>query len=203
MSLLGLVRHMTDVERWWFRMNLRGEQPDGPFGPSGNLSGDFDDLDSMPAEQVWEAYRDECAAADAAAVGPGLESTFRRPARQRHRPALGVRPHDRGVRPPQRPRRPPARARGRHHRRLTHRAGHGTAGSARDHSRGLPLDRPRHAALHAGSRPVPTDGGGSTRLLVVRLDNPAGRPVDTVGVRRPRHGWDGGSRPRPRRSAAS
>ena len=37
MSLLGLVRHMTDVERWWFRTNLRAEQVEGPFGPRDNL----------------------------------------------------------------------------------------------------------------------------------------------------------------------
>ncbi len=76
MSLLGLVRHMTDVERWWFRTNLRGEHVEGPFGPSDNLTGDFDDLDSLPAEEVWAAYRAECAAADAAAEGLPLETTF-------------------------------------------------------------------------------------------------------------------------------
>ena len=75
MSLLGLVRHMTDVERWWFRTNLGGEQVSGPFDP-GNTGVDFDDLGSMPAEQVWEAYRAECAAADAAAAGLPLDTTF-------------------------------------------------------------------------------------------------------------------------------
>ena len=76
MSLLGLVRHMTDVERWWFRANLGGAALEGPFGPKDNLSGDFDDLDSMPAQQVWEAFRAECSAADAAAAGLPLETTF-------------------------------------------------------------------------------------------------------------------------------
>ena len=76
MSLLGLVPHMTDVARWWFRTNLRGEHVEGPFGPRANLSGDFDDLDSLPAEEVWAAYGAECAAADAAADGLPLETTF-------------------------------------------------------------------------------------------------------------------------------
>ncbi|MFC6238963.1 DinB family protein [Longivirga aurantiaca] len=76
MSLLGLVRHMTDVERWWFRTHLRGEQVEGPFGPTANPSGDFDDLDSMPAEEVWQAYQAECAAADAATAGLSLDTTF-------------------------------------------------------------------------------------------------------------------------------
>ena len=32
LSLLGLVRHMTKVERVWFRMRFAGEQVDFPFG---------------------------------------------------------------------------------------------------------------------------------------------------------------------------
>jgi uncharacterized damage-inducible protein DinB len=31
LSLLGLIRHMTDVERWWFRVVLAGEDLDGRF----------------------------------------------------------------------------------------------------------------------------------------------------------------------------
>ena len=76
MSLLGIVRHMADVERWWFRTNVTGESLQGFFGPEGNLEGDFDDLDSMPAEQVLEVYAAECAAADAAVAGLPLEHTF-------------------------------------------------------------------------------------------------------------------------------
>ena len=77
LSLLGLVRHMADVERWWFRTNLRGEDVEGFFGPEDNITGDFDDVDSMPAEQVWDVYARECADADAAAEGVPLEQTFR------------------------------------------------------------------------------------------------------------------------------
>jgi uncharacterized damage-inducible protein DinB len=76
MSLLGLVRHMVDVERWWFRTNVGGQAVDGPFGPEGNLTGDFDDLDSLPAEQVWEAFRRECADADSAVADLGLDTRF-------------------------------------------------------------------------------------------------------------------------------
>jgi len=31
LTLLGLIRHMTDVERWWFRMVVQGEEIDGRF----------------------------------------------------------------------------------------------------------------------------------------------------------------------------
>jgi len=77
LSLLGLVRHMADVERWWFRANLLGEDVDGFFGPADNLTGDFDDLDSMPAEEVWRVYSRERADADSAAAGIPLGRTFR------------------------------------------------------------------------------------------------------------------------------
>ncbi len=76
MSLLGIVRHMADVERWWFRTNVRGEAVDGIFGPEDNPSGDFDDLDSMPAEQVWDVYARECADADVAVTGLPLDHAF-------------------------------------------------------------------------------------------------------------------------------
>ena len=77
LSLLGIVRHMADVERWWFRANLRGEDVQGFFGPDDNVEGDFDDLDSLPAEEVLAVFERECVDADAAAYGIELEQTFR------------------------------------------------------------------------------------------------------------------------------
>ncbi len=77
LSLLGLVRHMAEVEAWWFRSNLTGVPAHGFFGPEDNLEGDFEDLDSMPAEEVFAVYARECAAGDAAAAGLPLETTFR------------------------------------------------------------------------------------------------------------------------------
>jgi uncharacterized damage-inducible protein DinB len=76
LSLLGIVRHMADVERWWFRNQTCGEKIEGLFGPDDNLEGDFNDLDSLPAEEVLAAFRRECADADAAVVDLPLDSTF-------------------------------------------------------------------------------------------------------------------------------
>src|SRR5260370_6483605 len=39
LSLLGLVRHMTEVERVWFRQRFAGEPVDHPFG--GHKTADF------------------------------------------------------------------------------------------------------------------------------------------------------------------
>ncbi|MFV0309411.1 MAG: DinB family protein [Desertimonas sp.] len=65
MSILGLVRHMTDVERAWFRVSLRGEEigfryTDGP--------GDERDLfppDGVSATDTLAAFWDEAAVVDA------------------------------------------------------------------------------------------------------------------------------------------
>jgi len=77
LSLLGLVRHMAEVEAWWFRSNLRGDLAHGFYGPDDNLEGDFEDLDAHPAEEVFARFADECRLADAAAEGLALETTFR------------------------------------------------------------------------------------------------------------------------------
>ena len=56
LALLGLVRHLTEVERNWFHRMLDG-QPHAPlyFGPE-DADGDFDNLDSTPVSEVWAAY---------------------------------------------------------------------------------------------------------------------------------------------------
>jgi uncharacterized damage-inducible protein DinB len=57
LSLLGLVRHLTEVERNWFGRMLDG-QPHAPIYYSDtDPDGDFDTLDSAPVEQVWRAHQ--------------------------------------------------------------------------------------------------------------------------------------------------
>jgi hypothetical protein len=77
LSLLGIVRHMAEVEAWWFRSNLTGVHAHGFYGPDDNLEGDFEDLDTGPAEEVFARYAEECRLADEAAAGLPLETTFR------------------------------------------------------------------------------------------------------------------------------
>jgi uncharacterized damage-inducible protein DinB len=55
-TLLGLLRHLTDVERNWFAVHLDG-QPNTPiFFSESDPNGDFDRLESAPVEDVWAAY---------------------------------------------------------------------------------------------------------------------------------------------------
>jgi uncharacterized damage-inducible protein DinB len=63
LSLLGLLRHMADVERSWFRRTLAGEDAPGIYFSDASPDGDFDDLDSAPPDEVLATWRRECAAA--------------------------------------------------------------------------------------------------------------------------------------------
>ncbi|MGH8980181.1 MAG: DinB family protein [Acidimicrobiales bacterium] len=72
LSLLGLVRHMTEVERWWFRMHANREDLSFPYDPEG-LGLVFDDLDGADAAANIDAYRQEVDAARAAVAGKELD----------------------------------------------------------------------------------------------------------------------------------
>ncbi|MGH2448610.1 MAG: DinB family protein [Chloroflexota bacterium] len=79
LSLLGLVRHMAGVERWWFRIHVGGQDLEHIFFTEDNLEGDFNDLDPNQAEQNIEAYRREIDLARQAAAGKHLdEAVFSR-----------------------------------------------------------------------------------------------------------------------------
>ena len=76
LSLLGLVRHMSDTELGWVRQTYRGEQvadlyyrPDAP-------DADFEEAVPAGAEEDFERYRAECRAVDAALEGAKLDETF-------------------------------------------------------------------------------------------------------------------------------
>jgi len=66
LSLLGLVRHLADVERGWFRRTLDSrtheQVPSLFYGPD-NEDGDFDDVDPDRADDDLATYRAELAAA--------------------------------------------------------------------------------------------------------------------------------------------
>jgi uncharacterized damage-inducible protein DinB len=62
LSLLGLVRHMAEVERWWFRMHAANEQIGFEYSED-NESADFDDVDDADAKADLETFRREVEAA--------------------------------------------------------------------------------------------------------------------------------------------
>ncbi len=77
LSLLGLVRHMADVERGWFRRTLAGEDaPPIYFTPDENPGGDVDDVDDADVAADFATWRAECEAArKAEAAATSLDVT--------------------------------------------------------------------------------------------------------------------------------
>jgi uncharacterized damage-inducible protein DinB len=73
LSLLGLVRHMVDVERWWFRMHVAGEDVSYAYRTAQRRYAAFEDVDGADAAADLEAFRRECAAARAAVADRGLD----------------------------------------------------------------------------------------------------------------------------------
>ena len=75
MSLLGLVRHMADVERNWFRRVLAAEDVPGIFWTDDNEDGDFDDVDQADADADFGTFHAEVAhARDNAAAVESLDT---------------------------------------------------------------------------------------------------------------------------------
>lgn len=56
LTLLGLVRHMAEVERSWFRKRLIGEDVPYIYCTPEDRDGDFNDLMSHEPEQVFEIW---------------------------------------------------------------------------------------------------------------------------------------------------
>jgi uncharacterized damage-inducible protein DinB len=76
LSLLGLVRHMAEVERWWFRRRFASLPVGDLYCSDEYRDGDFDLTDAARADADFANFSAECAAADEAARGRALEETF-------------------------------------------------------------------------------------------------------------------------------
>jgi hypothetical protein len=76
LSLLGLVRHMRDVERSWFLRGFTGLDKPPIYYSDENRDGDFDDTDPARAEQDLADFSAECADADAAVASRELDETY-------------------------------------------------------------------------------------------------------------------------------
>jgi uncharacterized damage-inducible protein DinB len=77
LSLLGLVRHMVEVERGWFRKRA-GAQPDIEpiYYTDDNLDGEFDDVDGADAQADLARFSEEVEQARAAVAHLPLEHEF-------------------------------------------------------------------------------------------------------------------------------
>jgi hypothetical protein len=77
LTLLGLVRHMAENERWWFRREFARQPGVGDlYGSEEFPDGDLDLADPAHAEADLATYRAECALARAAVAGRSLDEAF-------------------------------------------------------------------------------------------------------------------------------
>lgn len=66
MSLLGLVRHMAEVERGWFRRRFAGQDVPKRYQTEAEPDADFDGAVAEPdvVDEAWAAWREEVAFAE-------------------------------------------------------------------------------------------------------------------------------------------
>jgi hypothetical protein len=73
LTLLGLLRHMAEVERWWFRGKYLHEDLAELYCTDEHPDGDFDLVADADAEADYAIFLTETAACDAAVAGRGLD----------------------------------------------------------------------------------------------------------------------------------
>ena len=76
LSLLGIVRHLTDVERTYFRIRWGHEEITTYYSAPGRPDGDFDDVDAAYAQRDLERLVAEQDAARRAVADLPLETIF-------------------------------------------------------------------------------------------------------------------------------
>jgi uncharacterized damage-inducible protein DinB len=74
LSLIGLVRHMAEVERAWFRRCLAGEDAPLIYDYTNSDDTDFDDVDPSRVEEDFAIFRDEVIRCREVSAGFGLEA---------------------------------------------------------------------------------------------------------------------------------
>ena len=76
LTLLGLLRHMSEVERAWFRSRAAGITLPDLYCSDEDVDGDFDNVADADVETDHATFRAEYLAADAAVREMSLDDTF-------------------------------------------------------------------------------------------------------------------------------
>ena len=76
LSLLGLLRHMADVERTWFRVRIGGQELEPMYDPALGDDADFEDLDPDRAEADYARLLEESRLAGEALAAASYDDTI-------------------------------------------------------------------------------------------------------------------------------
>ncbi|HEY8687005.1 MAG TPA: DinB family protein, partial [Chloroflexota bacterium] len=60
LSLLGLVRHMAEVERSWFQRTVADRDAPPIYYTESDRDGDFDNVDDADPDEALATWRREC-----------------------------------------------------------------------------------------------------------------------------------------------
>jgi uncharacterized damage-inducible protein DinB len=75
LSLLGLVRHLADVERGWFRRTFAREDAPPLYYSDDDRDGEFDNVEKADVAEAFAAWERECVfAREAVAAAPNLDA---------------------------------------------------------------------------------------------------------------------------------
>lgn len=91
LTLLGLVRHMAEVERGWFRHVLAGEQAKPIYYSEEDPDGEFHGLDEAGTAEAFDTWRAEVEHARALAAEHGLDDLGSRVRRSGEREEFSLR----------------------------------------------------------------------------------------------------------------
>ncbi len=75
-TLLGLLRHMADVERSWFRIRFSAQPIGDIYGTEDQPDADFENIDPATAEQDYATFVQEAELARAAVKDRDLDETY-------------------------------------------------------------------------------------------------------------------------------
>ncbi|NIK60360.1 DinB family protein [Kribbella shirazensis] len=76
LSLLGLIRHLTKVERIWFRIHFAEVPAEPVFPPALGKDADFELIDPGEAQAAYEGLVAEWKLSDEAVAGRSLDDRF-------------------------------------------------------------------------------------------------------------------------------
>lgn len=76
LTLLGLLRHMADVERAWFRSRFAGEPLDWLYSTGEWPDADFEDIDPATAQDAYATFLREVELARATAARYELDDAY-------------------------------------------------------------------------------------------------------------------------------
>jgi len=77
LTLLGLVRHMSEVERVWFRTRAAGLTLPDLYCTDDDQNAEFDNVAQADVTEAFATFNAECLAADEVARRMSLDHTFR------------------------------------------------------------------------------------------------------------------------------